>query len=455
MIFNKEAVNLVLKYFPRCIKADPMQWYDYSIMKCIENVIAASEYSAVTPEQNMKVRCDILQMESSMNCCYNQLYCDPALYDHFVVLSWFERFRLASGFHYIKGRERYETLRSSIPERFFNSNGKKEFCFSKEQLLDDFLGISVPKKKLEQSLSLNEIIARHELITKPQIDWSVKESDQKDPSSVHLYMEQLHALIFNHWENQRTAERSLVENLQSNSDMDVVIIPSSSLEEFSNRIGQDYDPIGRLSEAESYWRGSLPTTNVHPCRTTSNTTQKEAIYECLKLAEKRETKWVLVVTESTRADLPKIKKYLSTFSSRQMYYVSSFGAAQEVLLSKKELSLPFASGFVVSRPFLDGYVEMGNVQSRINTELLIPNKIMVLSGGHFFLHAPEYYCSKGIQNLKSWIEMKLKPIMIEPFLVTFSPTNNCKTRWSSITNFFNNVHHSVAHHTALKESCFD
>ena len=178
------------------------------------------------------------------------------------------------------------------------------------------------------------------------------------------------------------------------------------------------------------------------------------MFECLPLVAKRVAKRVLVVTESTRADLPKITTYLCTYNSTQMFYVGSFAAAQEILLTS-ELSLPFASGFIVSRPFLQRFIELDNNQSRINSELLIPNKIMMLSGGHFFLHSPEYYCSQGVQNLKSWIEMKMKPNMIEPFLVTFSPTNNCRGRWNSITNFFNRIPHSVAQFTTLKESCFE
>ena len=465
VMFNKKAIQMVNKHIEKCIKKFTLQYYDYTIYQCIRDVVVVEDYGAKTEEENLKARCQILKDEPAMNCCFPQLYCDPGNLNFYPYLSWYERFRTASGFHYVKGEKRYKDLRDSIPERFFVSTERK-FCFTQNELENDLHGIVAPKSRVESALPTNIIVKQHSQLPVPTIDWKRRESAQNDPAAAVTYMERVHKLIFDNWANHFTAERREqgVFDLLNFEDINVLILPSSPLLNLQDRVTPDYKPFARFGESESYWRGlGIPKENVQSCWLETNY-QKDVIVTCLKNLNHRNKKWTLVVSETTRADLKLLKNYLETFSAAKPYFISSFLAAQELLLANgRAIGLPFAAGFAITQPFLDRFLSLtdfastNQFQSFVNMELLKPNEIMVLSGGHFFSHAPEYYCTLGIQNMKMWIEMKTKTNVLEPLLVTFPPTFKCKSRWSTIHKFFDLEYSSVydGPRNILHESCHD
>ncbi|KAG2389120.1 hypothetical protein C9374_014520 [Naegleria lovaniensis] len=456
VIFNDKAILLLKKHLDACIAKFGLEYFDLTIYKCVSQYIP-------TQEPNLDP-CKVLNNEHTMHALHYMYYCDPSSYQDPPNLSWYDRFRFGAGFHYIKHHS-VQPMTEIIPTRLLRRNQIQ--CFNELAIENDFYGRSEP---LADDTSQVNSVKISELIQKvpPQdfIQWDKKEQHQSDPEKAALYMENLHQLIFSHWNNHFLKNRKKLSGFLSGklskNDVAVLVMPSDYLNSRKKIISPNYDLWSQYDRALSYWKDSVKMSKVLGCRIENPMSQKDSFKQCLngQLAALANSKWVLVVSESTKVDINLLLQYLETFPQDNMLYIGAFSSAQEMLLSPNEdLGLPFGAGFVVSMPFVNKFQELAsseNTKFSIYDQLLTPNKNMILSGGHFFRHAPEFYCVNGVQNLESWIEMKVKTADIEPMMVTFTPTSTCLNRWGSIDEFFRLQRHTVfSPMDNVNRNCFD
>lgn len=438
VIFNEKAIEVLKVNMEECIKKVGLQWYDYTIYRCVNDVLTKTK----------EEKCKILKHETSMHCCNYMYFCDPSSFKDPPNLSWFNRFRKATGFHYLQG-DHVNRMKENLPDSFFTKIDK---CFPVSELekeLDGYMpSVSSSNKNLREILQQVESMP---VVRPPSLDWIKSESKQQDESVVS-FMTSLIEIIFSNWENQFASNRKPIDQTLERKDISIAVIPSPLIESRASLIAREYNISSQVELSLNYWQQS--GFNAHVCESTH--TSKISLYaECLKKSS-TSSKWTLVVSESTRINSDSLLQYLKTFSHSAKLYIGGMRSAQELILSQlegKSIGLPFGALFAVSSPFIEEYLSIATtssstlkesiIQEQINDRLLIPNTGMILSGGHFFTHAPEHYCTKGITNVESWIEMQVPTKELEPMTVTFSPTNNCLGRMNSINQFFNKIDKSL------------
>ncbi|EFC42543.1 predicted protein [Naegleria gruberi] len=447
IIFNEKAIELLKFNFDNCLDTFGLAYYDLTIYKCINHVITKSR----------EEKCKILRNENSMHCCNFMFYCDPASFNDVPNLSWFTRFRNGSNLHYIQGQN-VKIMRDSLPDQFFT---QVNMCFRKSEVENTQVNAYLNFKP-KHDLTIEEIINRvKQLGKKPFIDWAKKESQQMDHDRVSNYMKNLVDIIYTSWGNQYMFKRHSVSTLQRN-DISIIIIPSSLIDSRSKLISNDYDMKRNVNLALQFWRNE-GFTQVYVCDSDIGMSQISMYATCLKNSKGL---WTVGVTESTRIHSDSFIEYLETFDNSDSYFIGGMSSALELILSQVEnkiIGLPFGALFSISKPFLNDYIATAlshindpiKQQQVINEKLLIPNSKMMLSGGQFFKHAPEHYCTGGIQNLESWVEMQIPTQFLEPMAVTLSPTNNCPSRLDTIHYFFEKKRFSLNFKSDINEKCFE
>ncbi|KAL9651861.1 hypothetical protein ABK040_000208 [Willaertia magna] len=494
VILNTKSVELIEKYLNECYKHYGNEYYDVTLFRCMKEYIIPKENELKRLNKEIEWdSCLVIFDEGSLNCCFNKFFCDPQSYQILPHVSLYERFKTSATFHYIKGDRSVSEMRRNYPDWMFdpirnsyfsssyfinsvdnivnnNKDNKKEevtsedeICFEEDEMFS--LDLNYPTtttannadSKVDEKLNVLKI-----LNNSSNID-IFKQLNQNNPNEriYHYFMEKLHGLIFKYFTDFTKSTDNIQLNNNFKKEIAIQIIPSIFLIEFKNKYLSNEFKLDtlkdQLNKIKGVWPNKYQVENINIMNedlidtVDINNLQLEILIKNLinKLNEYKEKniKWIYITTETTYTHIDKLNKYLNQFNPNDKLYLGSFYNLQELFLNYNNplIGLPFGSGFIISLPFIEELNKLfilnrmklnNNLQNLIFSKLLIPNEIVKLSASHFFRHAPEYYCTKGMSDVNAWIEMKQLTRLMDPISVTFTPSGKCTVRYNNIDPFF-------------------